>query len=74
MENDAMGEGDQQFYFLDGLQLWAQLELRKQKVRTLQGAYEATDLLVDLRGERPQGFKPKPVFSFPMWSRYQKSA
>lgn len=64
LEIDGMGEKDKLFFFLDSLQPWAKMELRKQKVRDLHLAYAVADLLVDPNGERPPEVKTRPTFSF----------
>jgi hypothetical protein len=46
---DNMFEDDRLFNFLSGLQPWAQMELRRQKVSDLSSTIAGADVLVDLR-------------------------
>ncbi|XP_059437724.1 uncharacterized protein LOC132170646 [Corylus avellana] len=55
-----MSEADKLYNFTSGLQVWAQLELRRQGVRDLPSAMAAADALVDFRQSKEDGEKPKP--------------
>jgi hypothetical protein len=52
-----MSEADKIYNFMSGLQMWAQLELRRQGVRDLPSAMAAADALVDYRQNKENGEK-----------------
>ena len=55
LDVDNMSEEDRMFNFLSGLQPWAQLELRRQKISDLSSAIAAADGLADFRAESSEG-------------------
>jgi hypothetical protein len=55
-----MLEADTMYNFMTGLQVWAQLELRRQGVHDLPSAMTAADGLVDFRQNREDGEQRKP--------------
>lgn len=60
-----MSEADKLYNFMSGLQVWAQLELRRQGVRDVATAIAAADGLVDFHQERGEGEKePKAKSKF----------
>lgn len=50
-----MSEYDKHYNSVTGLQPWAQMELKWQKVQDIQAALSAADVLVDLRATAGQG-------------------
>jgi hypothetical protein len=56
-----MSEADKLYNFMSGLQVWAQLELRRQGVKDVATAMAAADGLVDFRQEKGEGEK-EPKF------------
>nr|TKS05767.1 hypothetical protein D5086_0000129830 [Populus alba] len=50
-----MSEEDRMFNFLSGLQPWAQLELRRQKISDLSSTIATADGLGDFRAESSEG-------------------
>jgi hypothetical protein len=55
-----MSEADKLYNFMTGLQMWAQLELRRQGLRDLTSAMAAADGLVDFHQNKEGGEKQKP--------------
>jgi hypothetical protein len=49
LDINDMSEADKLYNFMIGLQMWAQLELRRKGVRDLPTATAAADTLVDFR-------------------------
>ena len=54
-----MFEEDKLFNFMSGLQLWAQMELKRQAVRDLPTAMFAANALVDYKFNKPSGDEEK---------------
>ena len=50
-----MSEEDKLFNFMFGLQLWAQLELKRQAMRDLPATMFAANALVDYKFNKPNG-------------------
>jgi hypothetical protein len=55
LDVDNMSEEEKMFNFLSGLQPWAQLELRRQKISDLSSAIADADGLADYRAESSEG-------------------
>ena len=68
---DNMSEEDITFNFLSGLQPWAQLELRRQKVSDLSSAIAAADGLADFRAGASEGTAGASSVSYPLMDRYE---
>jgi len=59
------------FNFLSGLQSWAQLELRRQKVSGLSSAISAADGLANFRVGASKGTAGASSVSYPLMDRYE---
>jgi len=68
---DNMSEEDRMFNFLSGLQPWAQLKLRRQKVSDLSSAISAADRLADFGAGASKGNARASSDSYPMMDRYE---
>jgi hypothetical protein len=71
LDNDNMFEEDKMFNFLSGLQSWAQLELRRQKVSDWSSAISAADGLADFRAGASEGTTGASSVSYPLMDRYE---
>jgi hypothetical protein len=71
LDIDNMSEEDRMFNFLSGLQPWAQLELRRQKVSDLSSAISAADGLADFGAGASKGNAGASSDSYPMMDRYE---
>jgi len=71
LDIDNMFEEDITFNFLSGLQPWAQLELRRQKVSDLSSAIAAADGLADFRAGASEGTAGASSVSYPLMDRYE---
>jgi hypothetical protein len=55
LEIKDMSDEDRIFHFMNGLQTWAQSELRHQNVQTLATTITTADKLLDFKGEAKVG-------------------
>jgi len=71
LDINNMSEEDRTFNFLSGLQPWAQLELRRQKVSDLSSTISAADGLADFGAGASKGNAGASSDSYPMMDRYE---